>query len=167
MFKNRQIKHSIGFAQRRRRATLLAIIVAMLIEEPMQIQRRWWVRPLLQNRAIKAGLKMLREEFKAEPDQFKQFLRLDQKTFEKLLNLIKTIIQKDTNYREAISAQDKLVVILRFLATGKTYRSLMYTFRIHESTISIFMPQVFQAIYSALKDEYLKVLIFFSKIYFT
>lgn len=95
---------------------------------------------------------MLKEEFQEDPAQFKQYLRMTEDSFNKLLNWIKPFIEKkDTNYREAISAKAKLIITLRFLVTGETYRSLMYTFRVHESTISLFVPEICKAIYSLLK----------------
>lgn len=51
----------------------------------------------------------------------------------------------------------RLEVNLRFLATGETYRSLMYATRIHESTISRIVPEICQVIYSHLKKTYLQV----------
>lgn len=53
----------------------------------------------------------------------------------------------------------RLETTLRFLATGETYRSLMYATRIHESTISRFIPEVCQTIYNNLKGTYLKVIV--------
>ncbi|KAK9701028.1 hypothetical protein QE152_g30850 [Popillia japonica] len=58
--------------------------------------------------------------------------------------------------RESISARHRLDVTLRFLATGETYRSLMYSTRIHETTISKIIPETCSAIYKRLKGEYLK-----------
>lgn len=59
-----------------------------------------------------------------------------------------------THLRRPISAEEKLAVTLRFLATGESYESLMYQFRIHQSTISLFVPKVCHAIYEVLKEEY-------------
>ncbi|CAH1957433.1 unnamed protein product [Acanthoscelides obtectus] len=50
----------------------------------------------------------------------------------------------------------RLDVTLRFLATGETYRSLMYSTRIHESTISKIVPETCLALCRCLKDVYLK-----------
>ncbi|KAK4882509.1 hypothetical protein RN001_005828 [Aquatica leii] len=58
--------------------------------------------------------------------------------------------------RECISARDRLTVTLRFLATGESYKSLMFSFRIGHSTISQFVPEVCTAIYNSLKAENLK-----------
>ena len=58
--------------------------------------------------------------------------------------------------REAIPAHDKLCATLRFLASGASYKDLMYSFRIASSTISKFVPKVCNAIYCVLEEEYLK-----------
>ena len=56
------------------------------------------------------------------------------------------IAKKETNMRKTITAEERLAVTLRFLATGNTYSDLAYTFRIHESTISGIIPEVCHAI---------------------
>ena len=74
---------------------------------------------------------------------------------QELLQKVKPLIEgKSTNMRQPISPEEKLAVTLRFLATGESYKSLMYQFRIHSSTISLFIPKVCEAIYQALEDEY-------------
>ncbi|XP_072375322.1 uncharacterized protein [Diabrotica undecimpunctata] len=52
---------------------------------------------------------------------------------------------------------EMLALTLRFLATGESYRSLMFSTRIHESTISLIVPEVCKVIYQRLKDEYMKM----------
>lgn len=59
--------------------------------------------------------------------------------------------------RQAISANEKLAVTLRFLASGDSFKSLSVHFRIAPNTISLFVPEVCKAIYDALQNEYLKV----------
>ena len=56
-----------------------------------------------------------------------------------------------------ISAEEKLSVTLRFLATDESYKSPMYQFRIHRTTIAKFVPEVCEAIYKQLKDTYLQL----------
>ena len=59
--------------------------------------------------------------------------------------------------RIPISPEEKIDVTLRFLATGETFHSLMYQFRVRRVTIGKFVPEVCKAIYHCLKDEYLKI----------
>lgn len=74
------------------------------------------------------------------------------------LELVAPIItKKTTKFREPISASQRLAVTLRFLATGESYRSLQYMFRIPHNTISGIIPEVCDAIYKVLQPDYLKV----------
>ena len=59
--------------------------------------------------------------------------------------------------RLQIAPDEKLVVILRFFATGKSDESLQYQFWIHRTTIGRFVPLVFKVIYSCLKEKYFKM----------
>ena len=51
---------------------------------------------------------------------------------------------------------EKLALILRYLATIESFTSLHYQFRLGISTISGIVPEVCIAIFSCLKDTFLK-----------
>lgn len=57
--------------------------------------------------------------------------------------------------RKPISAAEYLAATLRFLATGESYSSLEFQFRISKSTLSNMIPYVCNVIYTVLKDDYL------------
>ena len=77
---------------------------------------RSWVRNRMQFGAYNNLLVQLRN---TDPISFQNFFRMDIATFEEVLALISTLIERrDTNYREAIPAGERLAVTLRFLATG-------------------------------------------------
>ena len=67
------------------------------------------------------------------------------------------ITKQTTRLRKPISAEQKLAVTIRFLATGESFQSLMYQFRVHETTISKFIPEVCQAIFEIFKDDYMQL----------
>jgi hypothetical protein len=46
-----------------------------------------------------------------------------------------------------------VAIALRFLATGNTYHSLAFSFRVPHNTISLFVPEVCEAIISELADK--------------
>lgn len=52
--------------------------------------------------------------------------------------------------------RQKLAVALRFLATGDSYSSLMYAFKISKQVISKIVPEVCEAIIEVLRN-YVKV----------
>nr|CAI5843684.1 unnamed protein product [Callosobruchus analis] len=88
---------------------------------------------------------------------FQNFTRMSRTDFENLLELVTPHIQRqDTNYHDSISPRMRLAITLRFLATGDSYKSLMYLFQVSYSTISLIVPEVCEAISSVLKD-YIKV----------
>lgn len=74
--------------------------------------------------------------------------------FEFILGKIGPKIRKeDTNMRKAIPIQERLAVTLRFLASGDTFTSLEYLFKISHQAIRRIVPEVCEAIMDALKDE--------------
>ena len=83
---------------------------------------------------------------------FRNFTRMTASDFEFLPQMIVTSIKKqDTNMREAIPISTRLAVTLRFLATGESYHTLMYIFRISVPAISTIIPEVCQAVIKSLK----------------
>ncbi|XP_064610679.1 uncharacterized protein LOC135474919 [Liolophura sinensis] len=88
-----------------------------------------------------------------DPQQLREFLRMRHGDFQVILDMIEAeITRKDTVMRKAIPAKERLALTLRFLATGDSYESLAYLFRIPANTISGIVPVVCKAIYKALKD---------------
>ncbi|KAB0805427.1 hypothetical protein PPYR_02397 [Photinus pyralis] len=141
-------------------ATAIILLRKMLLRlKQKRNRRRLWSRTWLQRRNEGRGvLNMLNQELLQEdPVSYQNYLRLNNKQLGYLLALVKDDITKqDTHLRECIPARSKLQVTLRFLATGETFRSLMYATRIHETTISRFIPEVCNAIVLKLKPNYLK-----------
>jgi hypothetical protein len=70
-----------------------------------------------------------------------------------LINSIgKKISKKDTAFRKAISVQESFALTLRFLASGDSYVSLQYLFKISKQAISCIVPEVCEALVEKLKD---------------
>ena len=67
------------------------------------------------------------------------------------------IKKKTTRLRKPLSPGEKLACTLRYLATGESYESLHFQFRISTAAISLFIPEVCDSIYLSLKDEHLVV----------
>ena len=67
--------------------------------------------------------------------------------FEFLINLVgEKISKKDTAFRKAISVQERLPLKLCFLASGDSYVSLQYRFRISKQAITCIVPEVCEAL---------------------
>jgi hypothetical protein len=126
--------------------------------------RRFWVKPSLKARAKYSGSDMLKDLQEDDVDplcgelrcdgSFKNFLRMSSSDFEYLLLMLgPKIAKQDTNYRKAIPVKEKLALTLRFLATGDSYTSLSYLFKISKSTISLFVPEVCAAVIDLLEEN--------------
>ncbi|KAG8233899.1 hypothetical protein J437_LFUL005227 [Ladona fulva] len=55
--------------------------------------------------------------------------------------------------RKAIPVKERLAVTLRFLATGDSFTSLGYLFKISHQSISSILPDVCQALIEVLQNE--------------
>ncbi|KAJ8953306.1 hypothetical protein NQ318_012100 [Aromia moschata] len=95
------------------------------------------------------------QEMLAEPsNEFHNFCRMSFTDFELLLQKVDPIISKqNTKWRESIPSKVRLAVTLRFLASGDSYRSLHYLFKISSQIISKIIQEVCAALYQVLKDN--------------
>ena len=83
---------------------------------------------------------------------FRNFTRLTPSDFEELLQLLGRKIKKQENrFREIIPPSLRLAVTLRYLASGESFTSLMYTFRISKQAVSQIVREVCEAIIQSLK----------------
>ena len=83
-------------------------------------------------------------------------IRITPERFDHLLSLVKEQIEKkDTCFRKSIPAAARLVITLRYLASGET-QSLSYSYHVGRSIFSNIVSETCIAIYEFLKDPYLK-----------
>ena len=72
---------------------------------------------------------------------------------EHLLKMLGPVIQKeDTAFSKSISAEQHLVITLRFLATGVTQQSLSFEYRVEKSTVRNIISEISKAIYECFKE---------------
>ncbi|CAI6355014.1 unnamed protein product [Macrosiphum euphorbiae] len=117
-------------------------------------KRRWWTTTIHRNRT-KQSMENVFVELLYEPSgEFENFTRMSLSDFEYLLTLISPIISKqDTQLRDSIPAKIRLAITLRFLATGDSYKSLHFLFKVSSQIISKIVPEVCAAINQVLKNE--------------
>ena len=86
-----------------------------------------------------------------------RFTRMSSERFEHLLTLVGPLIAKrPCRSRSVISEAERLMVTLRYLATGDSQQSHSFSFRMGRSTVSKIIRETCEAIWIALKVEYLK-----------
>ena len=83
---------------------------------------------------------------------------MDRKHFGILSDLVESRIRKcDTAMRESIKPDERLAVTLRYLATGKSFKSLGFQCRISRTAISDIVVETCQAIFNVLSRDFLKL----------
>ncbi|KAL4118877.1 hypothetical protein QTP88_011759 [Uroleucon formosanum] len=118
-------------------------------------KRRWWQTNVFKSRSIYSGSSLINDLRSQEiNEQFNNFIRMSSVDFEYLINLSgPKIARMDITFRKAISVQERLAVTLRYLATGDSYSSLQYLFKIFRQMIGFIVPEIYQAIVEALKEN--------------
>lgn len=85
---------------------------------------------------------------------FKNLVRMDPDMFYGILGRIEDRIRKeDTFWRPALRPGLKLAVTVRYYASGDSYHSLQYLFRVPANSICVFIPEVSDAIVEEYANE--------------
>ncbi|XP_071055786.1 uncharacterized protein [Onthophagus taurus] len=93
-----------------------------------------------------------------DPVKFKSMYRMSPTTFLELLELITPVIQKrDTSFRRCITADEKLLITQRYLATGSTFSDLSLYFMRGVSAINEIIGTTTKAIWDVLQSIYMKL----------
>lgn len=126
----------------------------LLTRKKKRRNRTIWVRDWLSRRAMLGASSRLLVEMREEDiNGYKNHLRMLPHKFDELLSKLEIAIKKqDTHMRNTIPPKVKSEITLRYLATGDSLYTLEALHRVARSTIALFLPEVCNAIYNALKD---------------
>lgn len=124
-------------------------------------RRRFWVSPLLrEERRFQQGWyhNLIQELEQDQLGRYRNFMRMTPDLFNEILTAIRPRIQRqDTRYRAAIPPELRLALTLRYLATGCSYLTLHYAFRVGVSTVASIVKDTCAAINEILMDRYIKM----------
>ena len=136
---------------------LALCVIAIHKERSKSRSRSIWAKEWLKKRRTYTHTNLL-NELRFYPDDFRNYLRMDESTYVHLLDLVGPLIEKQsTVMREPISPHERLTATLRFLATGRKYQDLQFSTCISPSALCKIIPETCRAISSCLVKEYMKV----------
>lgn len=153
-----------------RRRLLRAYLALVLLDEVRELEdqrvaaaaerrrpqgrRRCWVREIFRKRYESQYYTLMPDLRARDEDMFRKYLRVPPALFDEILRNVQPLIQcQNTRMRAAIPAGMALAVTLRHLATGDSYTSLAFDFRISKQAISKIVIRVCDAIIFYYKNE--------------
>ena len=124
-------------------------------EEKENVQERsQWVRPWIAKGKSDGAFYTI---FQEDAEGFRGYIRLNTTSFENLFELLAPcLLKKDTVMRECIKPEEMCCVALKYFASGESFHSLEYEFRIIRKPISYIVEQVAATIIKTLAETYLK-----------
>ena len=140
-----------------------ALVVLAMVRKRRNVnkrrQRTIWIRSWLANRQEKSAHNNILAELRlTDGEHFRKYLRMNTETYQELLESIRPYITKQmTPLRKPISPEEQLAVTIRYLASGESMESLMYQYRIHSTTIGLFVQSECYAIVQVLVPRYMKI----------
>nr|CAI5828891.1 unnamed protein product [Callosobruchus analis] len=100
----------------------------------------------------------LYETLRLNDKKFHEYTRMSVTTFDYILTKIESRLERtSTNFHlsDLISPAEKLIVTLRFLATGTAFRSLAFSFRMGKTTVANIVYATCEAVWQELVNLYM------------
>lgn len=118
-----------------RKPNILKLIALwrLLVEREEKESRKIWVRPIFtQFRRYLQGASdnLVKEMELQDQEMFYNYCRMSTEMFGQLLSIVGPFLEKQIVVRDPIPARTRLLVCLRYLASGDSMTSISYTFRI-------------------------------------
>ncbi len=138
------------------RIAILAFIRDHQAYRPRRRRTCWTVTWLTFEQRITYGMyhQLMHELERNHVPGFVRLMRMEPAMFREMeRRLYDALVRDDTIMRNSISPGERLAVTIRYLATGETFRSLSFSFRIAHNTISGIIPQVCEALINEFGPE--------------
>lgn len=92
----------------------IALIAAVIARRRRKQRRKFWIHPYLRDNADTHSTFIVSQQLQVHPQKFQNFYRMEKETFKKLVDVMKPSMQlQDTNYRRAITVEERLLIFLR------------------------------------------------------
>ncbi|XP_029974555.1 protein ALP1-like [Salarias fasciatus] len=117
---------------------------------------RFWVHPINQQRRLLGDYYHLVQELRLDSERHHQYFRMSAEKMDELLSIVGPDLRRQsTTYRAAIEPKQRLAVGLRYLASGDSFVSLAFSYRLGVTTVrnSVFM--LCKAIENTMMGQYL------------
>ncbi|CAN8000380.1 unnamed protein product [Ixodes hexagonus] len=143
-------------ASRKKKKAAAAIVIAVLLQAKSR-KTRIWVKEFIRAREAFGAHRCLVRDLLRDDWEYRRYMRMDIDAFTELADGIREYVTcQDTLMRQAITVEEQLDVTLRYLATGESFTSLHYQYRMGVSTMREKVINVCAALYLYLQPRYMK-----------
>ncbi|XP_063220563.1 uncharacterized protein LOC134537203 [Bacillus rossius redtenbacheri] len=143
---------SLSKASRRILLSENSVLKAKLLNR----NHRAWIHDYNVQRTTDGEFVRVYKELRNHSDKFYNYLRMSKELFDLLFFKVQKFLHHvTTNFRETISAEQRLVITCRYLASGESFSSLALRFKMGKTTIAEIVHDTCRVIWDILKDDYL------------
>ncbi|KAL0861420.1 hypothetical protein ABMA27_008964 [Loxostege sticticalis] len=119
-----------------------------------QVKRKWSVHPLWRRRQFDGEFNTLCRYLPYNEDKFFGYFRMSKENFDILLNELKSALtRQQTRFKTPIEPKQRLAVCLRYLATGDSYLTISFSFRLGHTTVHQIVNSTCRAIVNVLMKK--------------
>ncbi|KAL5237508.1 hypothetical protein ACI65C_004918 [Semiaphis heraclei] len=140
------------------RKVLLVYLAILHKKNKSRSKPRWHVKPFLKERRVHGHCHCLTSELQLTISElYQNFVRMSASTFEELVCIVGPKIMRFPSRPDILSVGEVLTATLRYLASGESMMSIMYSFRIGKATVSKLIFQCCEVLWDTLNTKVLVV----------
>ncbi|CAH1998907.1 unnamed protein product [Acanthoscelides obtectus] len=131
------------------------VLIYYRYKRQRRLRRKLWCHPYIE-RNINCRFFMAANQLAETDVKFVQCYRMSKASYLELVKLLSPFLSKmNTNMQECVSAEERILITLRYLATGCTFVSLSLYFARGETTVGIIVKETTKIIWDLLNDTYM------------
>lgn len=128
----------------------------LLVEREGEKRQRIWVRPIftqLRRHLQGASDNLIIEMELQDKEMFHNYCRMSIEMFHQLLNIVGPFLEKQIVVRDPIPARTRLLICLRYLASGDSMTSISYAFRVGVNSVSKIVFETCEILWNCLLES--------------
>ncbi|XP_018399460.1 PREDICTED: putative nuclease HARBI1 [Cyphomyrmex costatus] len=137
---------------RKRRAQVLYAKMPMLLEKKRAYKKKqYWVAPYLRDRLEHSFYHVSLPKLTVDDGvRFHNYFRMSTTQLEELMSIVGPYLVKQNVVRESIGPKERLVITLRYLASGDSMTSMSYQYLIELTTVCNIIRETCEVIWNTL-----------------
>ncbi|XP_068084402.1 putative nuclease HARBI1 [Anabrus simplex] len=126
----------------------------VLQQKKKKNKKRYWVHKLFTTRDEEGEFHTIFGRLRNDQEKFVKYFRMSYSKFDNLLQQLKPhLTKKNSKWRKSISAEERLALTLRYLASGNSQISMSFSYRISPTAVHSIIVSTCEAIWDILSPQ--------------